>query len=360
MKKIRFGVIGTGWRAAFFLRIAKALPEQFEVTNLMSRSVEKAEAYAKEWDIQAVTTVEEVLAAKPDYVILSVSKVATEGYLQTLCEAGMPVLCETPPATTYEGLYRIWDTVQKNNAKVQVAEQYHKWPLYTAIDQIVAKQYLGEISNMRMSTVHGYHAASIFRRVLGVGMKGLTVQGERFTFPVVETDSRYGVVTTREMGKADRDIITLKWEDGKVAFYDFSNKQYHSDIRVRSMNIQGDNGEFENNTLRYVNEAGITVTVPLVRTDRGVQNISDFSHQHMALGGEILFDNPYPGLRFNDDEIAIASCMIGMQRYIETGEHACYSLADAMQDAAISIAMEEAVTQGKTVTLGAQPWENAL
>ncbi len=37
-KKIVYGLIGSGWRAEFYLRIAKALPEAFEVCGVVSRS----------------------------------------------------------------------------------------------------------------------------------------------------------------------------------------------------------------------------------------------------------------------------------------------------------------------------------
>lgn len=37
MAKIRYAIIGSGWRALFYIRIAKALPEQFEVTGILVR-----------------------------------------------------------------------------------------------------------------------------------------------------------------------------------------------------------------------------------------------------------------------------------------------------------------------------------
>ncbi|RYG23273.1 gfo/Idh/MocA family oxidoreductase, partial [bacterium] len=40
----RFAIVGAGWRTEFFLRIAKALPDQFEVTKVLVRSDEKAKA----------------------------------------------------------------------------------------------------------------------------------------------------------------------------------------------------------------------------------------------------------------------------------------------------------------------------
>ncbi len=356
MKKIRFGLIGTGWRSDFFLRIAKEMPEQFEVTNIMSRSEEKAKAYTETWGIPAVTSMDAVLAAKPDYVILCIAHSAVEEYLKVLGDAGMPVLCETPPASNRESLYRIWDYAKKSGAKIQVAEQYHFWPLYASINKIIEKGLIGEVSNMRLNALHGYHAIAVFRRVFGAGMSGVSVKGERFAFPLVDTDSRGGIVQNGEMTQAVRDVITLKWDNGKVAFFDFSGKHYHCAIRTRSLTVQGTHGEINDFDVRYVNEDGLAVMSTMVRNDRGVHKNNGLSHQHMSLNGEILFSNPHMYKRLNDDEIAMATCMIGMQEYLETGKDACYSLADALQDALIAVAMEEAVTTGETITLGVQPW----
>ena len=41
MGKIRYGVIGSGWRAEFYIRIAKAVPDKFEFTAVLIRDKEK-------------------------------------------------------------------------------------------------------------------------------------------------------------------------------------------------------------------------------------------------------------------------------------------------------------------------------
>jgi predicted dehydrogenase len=38
MNPARFGVIGSGWRSEFFLRIAAALPDQLQVAGIVARS----------------------------------------------------------------------------------------------------------------------------------------------------------------------------------------------------------------------------------------------------------------------------------------------------------------------------------
>jgi hypothetical protein len=36
----RFGLVGSGWRSRFFLRLARQLPERFAVTGVVTRTSE--------------------------------------------------------------------------------------------------------------------------------------------------------------------------------------------------------------------------------------------------------------------------------------------------------------------------------
>lgn len=38
MAKLRFLVVGSGWRSLFYVRIAQALPQQFELCAVLCRS----------------------------------------------------------------------------------------------------------------------------------------------------------------------------------------------------------------------------------------------------------------------------------------------------------------------------------
>jgi predicted dehydrogenase len=42
-----FGVIGSGWRAEFFLRIARDLPEQFPLAGVVARNPDKRAELAR-------------------------------------------------------------------------------------------------------------------------------------------------------------------------------------------------------------------------------------------------------------------------------------------------------------------------
>ena len=51
MAKLRFIVVGSGWRSLFYWRIAQALPERFELCAMLCRTEEKAEKMHREYGV---------------------------------------------------------------------------------------------------------------------------------------------------------------------------------------------------------------------------------------------------------------------------------------------------------------------
>lgn len=113
MEKIRYAIIGSGWRALYYIRIAQALPEQFEVTGMLVRTEEKKQKMTEEYGIATTTDRAELLAAKPDFVVSAVSRINNCSVILELMKEGIPVLAETPPADTLEDLLEIWKTKEK-------------------------------------------------------------------------------------------------------------------------------------------------------------------------------------------------------------------------------------------------------
>ena len=65
--------------------------------------------------------------------------------------------------------------------------------------------------------------------------------------------------------------------------------------------------------------------------------------------------NPFSPAKLNDDEIAIATCLKKMDRYINIGEE-FYSLAEASQDQYISLMIDKSIAYNEIVTTQNQPW----
>src|SRR5476651_1637601 len=88
----RFSIVGAGWRTEFFLRIVRELPEEFEIARILVRRPERAAELERVWGVKTGSTLDEILADKPDFVVTSVSWDSNPAFLRQLAEAGMPAL----------------------------------------------------------------------------------------------------------------------------------------------------------------------------------------------------------------------------------------------------------------------------
>lgn len=352
MNKIRYAIIGNGYRAMAFLRIGLVLTERFEVTSVLFRNKDKASEFSKNYSVPATLTIEECLSTKPDFVVIAISGDAKADMIKQLIPYGIPMLVETTPALNMEDLLSLWDISVKHNAKIQVAEQYFLYPLYQAKLEALKKGILGEVNNLSISWAHDYHGISLIRKLLAVGFENAQICGKNYQFPVTATDSRYGIKTDGDVIMSDRARYTIEFESGRVAFYDFESVQYRSKIRSRHLNIQGVRGEMDDETVRCLSEDN----QPLVQTFQITQDINTLSTYSVNLGSECLYINSLVHARFTDDEIAIAGSLIGMKDYLLTG-NSFYSFAEGCQDNYFFLLMREALKHpNMIINTQTQPW----
>src|SRR4051812_24072139 len=106
------GVVGSGFRAQAFLRLAQRVPAVFGVIGAVTRSSSAGAAVEDRWQVPAHRSVEELVAhRRPDLVVTAVPAAVNAEVLVTIVELGLPVLAETPPAADVEGLRRFWRSV---------------------------------------------------------------------------------------------------------------------------------------------------------------------------------------------------------------------------------------------------------
>lgn len=98
MAKYHFIIIGSGWRALYYVRVAKALPEIFCIDAMYCRTQEKADLIAGQYQIHTTTSIEECAAYKPDFAVVAVKKDAICDVSMEWLDRGITVLSETPAA----------------------------------------------------------------------------------------------------------------------------------------------------------------------------------------------------------------------------------------------------------------------
>ena len=201
----------------------------------------------------------------------------------------------------------------------------------------------------------------MIRHMLGIRGEPCTIHGKRYHFSVTETYGREGMCFDGETFLCPRDRAEIEFEDGRTAFFDFSDPaQYHSFIRTRQLNIQGSRGEIDDLTIRYLTDQNIPVEENLRRIDLGVYGNQEWSHFAIMLGEGFLYKTPFVNARLNDDELAVGSLLLGMHRYLAGGPQV-YSLADALQDMYLCLKLEEAYRDPfAPVETEPRPWDDAL
>lgn len=355
MDRVIFGIMGGGWRTEFFLRIARELPDRFEVCGVVTRSEAKGREIENAWGVKTFRGVDDLLKhTKPSFVVVCIPREAAPVLIKELAGKGVAVLTETPPAADIEGLIEI-NRLAEGGAKIQVAEQYPFQPLHAARIAVAHSGKLGEISQVQLSVCHGYHAISLMRKLLGLRFENAEIRAQKFVSPVIGGPGRAGVPEQEKVEEAGQVIAHLDF-GGKVGIYDFTGVQYFSWIRSQRFLVRGDRGEINDSTVRYLKDFRTPAEFDLRRLNAGENgNLEGYYLKGILAGEEWIYRNAFIPGRLTDDEIAVASCLVKMGRYVNGGPE-FYSLAEASQDHYLAMMINEALRIGQGITTETQPW----
>jgi len=352
---INFGIVGVGWRTEFYLRIAKACPDLFRVTGLVGRTPEKAAIVANWFGVVLYNSVDELVqSTKPLFVVTSVPWEVNPGMLKRLAGRGVPVLSETPPASSVEEMAELSALVGKG-ARIQVAEQYFLQPHHAARLAFVQSGKIGRATQAQVSVAHGYHGVSLVRRLLGVGFENAKITATAFKSTIVKGAGRGGLPSREETVESEQVIAWLDFGD-RLGVFDFTGDQYFASIRDPRILVRGERGEMVNNSAVYLKDFLTPIHVDFIRHSAGEHgNLEGHYLKGIQVGDEWVYRNPVAPAPLFDDEIAIADCLLRMGEYAWGGAD-FYPLAEACQDRYLDIAIHESAREGRTVVTESQAW----
>jgi predicted dehydrogenase len=344
-----FAIVGSGWRAEYFWRLAAAL-DGIECLGVVSRREQQL-------PVPVYRSLDECLAAQPDFVVTAVPWAVTPGLVGELVERGVRVLAETPPAPDLDGLRRLWRQVGESRL-VQVAEQYTRMPAHAARLTLVRSGVIGEPTQVDVSSTHQYHAVSMIRAFLGTGRGSVEVRAVRTTAPLADPLSRAGWADSVEIGPATTTVATISFEGGGFGLYDFTDNQWHNQLLNRRLLVRGTTGELRDQDVVRLAADRTIVTTPVVRRQTGYDlNLDGFDTDHITFGQDVLYRNPYQGQRWNDEEIAIATLIADTAAWATGDGPEPYPLADGCHDHRVALAVEEAADRDAVVRTGDEPWQ---
>lgn len=331
---VSFAIVGAGFRAAAYWRIAARIGEP-RCAGVVARTPRRL-------DVPVFRDVEECLrAGRPDFVVTALPRAVTPAVVTELVgHHRVPVLAETPPAADLDGMRRLWAAVGSSGL-VQVAEQYLMMPTHSARRAVVESGLIGTPSQAHVSSTQLYHAVSLMRGLLGAGRQRATVRATRHAAPLMNPLDRGGWTDDPAPRTAVTTLATVDFHGGRSGLYDFTDNQTRNQLRSRRLLVRGSHGELQDDRVVRLAAPRTIVRTAIERTADG----------DLTLGGEVLFRNPWKGLRFNDDEIATARLLRATADWVRGRAAPPYPLAEGLHDHHIGLAIEEAATTGRTVTV---------
>lgn len=356
MQPIQFAIVGGGWRAEFYLRIAKALPDRFQIVGMVVRDADKGRAIEQRWGVSTYRSISDLLAAaKPHFVVACVSWDSNPGVCRELAERDLPILSETPPARDVALMKELCQLVAQG-ARIQVAEQYIYQPHHAARLAFARSGLIGRVTQAQVSAAHGYHGVSLIRHFLGVAYDKCRITAKRFTSPLMAGPDRNGPPTEPRSTPSTQTIAWLDW-GSRLGVFDFTGDQYFSWVRGQRLLVRGDRGEINNHTANYLRDYLTPIEVVFQRKNAGPNgNLEGFYLKGIIAGERWWYANPTAPGRLSDDEIAIATSLIKMAEYVAGGPEV-YPLAQACQDRYLDMMIEQAATTGQVVEAEAQEWQ---
>ncbi|NQX28911.1 Gfo/Idh/MocA family oxidoreductase [Microbacteriaceae bacterium VKM Ac-2854] len=338
-------MVGSGWRSRVYLDLASARPDLFAVTGVLARSPERA-GLARERGVPIVTTLDELLAGRPEFVVLSVPWPVTPELTRELVARGVFVLAETPPAPDLDGLRALWADVGASGL-VAVAEQYLRYPLTAAVAALVAEGTIGEPVFAHVSSTHEYHAVAMLRGLLGAGRGSATVMAQTVTAPLLDPIDPAGWTGSADPKPAAHTLATVLFENGTRGLYDFTDNQWWNPLRADILTVRGSHGEIHNGEVVRMRSAATPIRSRLERsvTGHGL-NLEGADTTTVAFEGGIVYRNAFEGGRFSDDELAVAELVAAAGAWSRGDADAPYPLAEACHDHAIALAIRRAASDG--------------
>lgn len=292
-------LLGTGWRARFYMRIAEFLPDMLRIAAVYTHTQErKAEMERKGFN--AFADIDSALAVDHDAVIIASGKNGFSDTLRYLHGRKERIITETTFLDLPEP-----DLEEFSSYDGLVMEQYWNTPLFSSLLNVLSVLE-AEPDQLYLSGLHNHHSASVARRVLGTGYQmPEEFHSLEYASSMIRTGSRNGLELSGESEDYVRRVRMMKL--GSALFiHDFSSNQYHSYLYGKHFEVRCRRCVITENGVNGIDRDGYPYSMPFIFHRDSSVGSGSLALSHVTLGSRTVFVNPYYPLAMNDDEIAMA------------------------------------------------------
>ena len=313
-----------------------------ELLAVASRSKERAQAYAKQWNIpHAYGTYEQMLADPAINVIyLSLPNHLHAEWAIKCAEAGKHVLCEKPIAITTEEVTRMAQAAEKNGVIIQEAAMTRFHPQTQYLHELVAKRVIGDIRLIRGVFAFTLENPADIRLDTNMGGGSLWDLGSycvSFARTVLQTEpievSAYQV--SGDTGVDMSFSAQMQFPTGTLVQF-FSSFQSFAHIEADFLGTEGRIYA----DIPWANHIGASANVQVTRSGNA-EETSTFSD---SMEGYMTDTKTYANMNAYQCEID------SMVESVLNGTEPVISLADSWKNVATIVALHESARTGKPVS----------
>ncbi|MDP9101342.1 MAG: Gfo/Idh/MocA family oxidoreductase [Actinomycetota bacterium] len=148
---MRVGMVGAGRIGAVH---ARTLFQQETVEQLLIADLvpERAVVLARELGAQHVESIDELFAGRIDALVVTAATSAHAGLVTSAVEAGLPVFCEKPVASTVAETLAVLDLLRRTGVELHIGFQRRFDAGFAAARELVARGELGWVHTIRAGT----------------------------------------------------------------------------------------------------------------------------------------------------------------------------------------------------------------
>ncbi|NLF00371.1 MAG: Gfo/Idh/MocA family oxidoreductase [Anaerolineales bacterium] len=358
---LRVAIIGAGHRSrTLYGPILRALPDDVTLVSVWGRSADSARRLGEDWGVPWYTDLERLVReTAPQIGIVSVSYDANGQVGLMALEHGLHVLLETPIAHKLSEADAIIAAAQARGLKIEVAEQYHRYPIEQIKLKLLATGLFGRVTvSMNDFLCHAYHGVSVMRSYLGFEARPVQVTGAVRQYSLAPRGPYTARTETQEHGLVD-------FEDGRLGIFHYTNVNYGAPQRwwgssrflaERGMGVTEGLGAEVRDWLTLTSddeEAPRPVVLEWRRERPGSHTLTAL----IARTGDpnipvVRWDNPFPphpqggSLQWGDDDIAVAGCLMSLVNALRSGSEPTYGPHQARRDQEIIVALRQSSLAG--------------
>lgn len=233
--KMKIGIMGAG-NIAGTLAATMIKMEEVDCYAVASRTLEKAQAFAKEYGIQKAYGSYAEMLADPEVELVYVATPHSHHYrnMKACIEAGKHVLCEKAFTANAKQAEEIFALAKEKDVLVTEAIWTRYMPSRQIINDLLAEGVIGEVKTLTANLDYAVGHLERMRRPELAGGALLDVGVYPLNFALMHFGSRiagkHSMAHLTETGVDGQNVITLSYEDDRLAvltsgMYGLSDRQ---------------------------------------------------------------------------------------------------------------------------------------